>query len=381
MTMRITLGRRKSRIIVTKGKKIITVVGARPQFIKLAAVSRQMKKRKYIREIIVHTGQHYDDEMSAVFFRELDIPKPDYQLNVGSGNHGSQTGAMLTKIETVLLMEKPDLVLVYGDTNSTLAGALAATKLHIPVAHVEAGLRSFNRNMPEEINRILTDHISDLLFAPTNTAVQNLLREGIKPDSIMFAGDVMYDIARYYAAIAKGNSRILERYGLERKKYVLSTLHRAENTDNVKRLEQIIDGLASIGQENIVVLPVHPRTKSVLKSMNLNPEINSVIMFIEPVGYLDMIMLEMNALVIMTDSGGVQKEAFFHRVPCVTIREETEWIELLELGWNRLVAPLTSNIIVQRYAEAIRNPVGKNAAPYGYGQSSRIIVEKLQEFL
>lgn len=360
---------------------VATVVGARPQFIKLAAVSRQLRSSALMREILIHTGQHYDDRMSRVFFEELDIPRPHYSLNVGSSSHGKQTAAMLEGIESVLLREKPDVVVVYGDTNSTLAGALAAVKLHIPVAHVEAGLRSFNRRMPEEVNRVLTDHSSDILLAPTKTAVSNLLEEGIPPEAISLAGDVMYDAALYYAERANARSRILDMLRLRPKQYVLSTLHRAENTDDAQRLTDILGGLERIARDVPVVLPLHPRTRFALEAVGLAQNSKTGMMLLEPVGYLDMMMLEKNALVIVTDSGGVQKEAFFHGVPCVTLRDETEWTELLELRWNRLASPLTSDMVVQRYEEAIQEPAGKDAMPYGNGLSSEIIVETLREAL
>lgn len=317
--------------------KIASVVGARPQFIKTAAVSRALRAIEGVKETLIHTGQHYDANMSSVFFEELEIPHPDYNLGIGSATHGAQTGRMLEAIEGVLLKEKPDWVLVYGDTNSTLAGALAAVKLHIPVAHVEAGLRSFNRRMPEEINRVLTDHASDLLFAPTQTAVENLQREGIPDARIKLVGDVMYDAALYYGAKAERQSRILNALKLEPKGYILATIHRAENTDDPLRLRAIFDSLAEIAHEIKVVLPLHPRTRAALVQASLYDKAAQSICLIEPVGYLDMMMLEKNARLIATDSGGVQKEAFFYHVPCVTLREETEWVELVELGWNYLI--------------------------------------------
>lgn len=301
-------------------------------------VSRVLRAKPGVREILVHTGQHFDDNMSEVFFRELDIPKPDYHLGIGGGTHGQNTGRMLEAIERVLMEEKPDWVLVYGDTDSTLAGALAAAKLHVPVAHVEAGLRSFNRRMPEEINRVLTDHIADLLFAPTEVAVRNLLREGIPPDRVHWVGDVMYDAALYYGEKAEKQSRILSRLGLKPKSYILATIHRAENTDDPVRLEVLLQALAEVHREIPVVFPVHPRTRKRAEAFGLGPLLNTV-MAVDPVGYLDMVMLERNARLIATDSGGVQKEAFFHKVPCVTLREETEWMELVEAGWNKLCPP------------------------------------------
>jgi UDP-GlcNAc3NAcA epimerase len=298
--------------------QIVTVVGARPQFIKAATVSRELRAKSGVEEVLVHTGQHYDENMSDVFFEELEIPHPDHHLGIGSGSHGTQTGRMLEAAERVLLAAEPDLVLVYGDTNSTLAGALAAVKLHIPVAHVEAGLRSSNRRMPEEINRVLTDHASDLLFTPTETATENLRREGISAESIYWVGDVMYDAALFYADKAKEKEEILKRLQLEPKGYVLATVHRAENTDDLGRLRAIFEGLERVADSSPVIMPLHPRAKKKLSRLGLR---NSKIRYLDPVGYLDMISLEKNAAVIATDSGGVQKEAFFYRVPCVTLRE------------------------------------------------------------
>ncbi len=350
--------------------KIITIVGARPQFIKAAAVSRMLRSTEGVKEILVHTGQHYDANMSDVFFEELEIPRPDYNLGIGSGTHGAQTGKMLEAIEKVLLEEKPDWVLVYGDTNSTLAGALAAVKLHIPVAHVEAGLRSFNRHMPEEINRVLTDHASDLLFAPTKTAVINLRHEGIPEERIKLVGDVMYDAALFYGKRAERQSQILNKLGLKPKGYVLATVHRAENTDDPVRLKVIFDALCEIAREIKVVLPLHPRTREALIKSGIYDKVASGICLTEPVGYLDMVMLEKNACLIATDSGGVQKEAFFYRVPCVTLREETEWVELVELGWNLVVPPFS----VGEIADAVRSRLGSfkgvEENPYGEGHSA-----------
>jgi UDP-GlcNAc3NAcA epimerase len=317
--------------------KIISIVGARPQFVKAAAVTRAIERSSQLQHVLVHTGQHYDDNMSEIFFRELEVPKPDYYLGVGSATHGAQTGRMLEAIEQIVPQIVPDWVLVYGDTNSTLAGALTAVKLHIPVAHVEAGLRSFNRRMPEEINRVLTDHAADLLFAPTATAVENLEREGIPHGRIFLAGDVMYDAAVFYGAKADAGSRILQELGLRPKQYILATIHRAENTDDGDRLRSIFEGMEMVAKEIPVVVPLHPRTRQALKQKLSLDRIAKHIFIIEPVGYLDMVMLEKHSRLIVTDSGGVQKEAFFYHVPCATLRDETEWVELVELGWNRLV--------------------------------------------
>ncbi len=357
----------------TRQIKVVSVVGARPQFIKAAAVSRVLRATPGVREVLVHTGQHYDDNMSRIFFEELEIPEPDYHLGIGGGTHGQNTGRMLEAIEKVLLHEDPDWVLVYGDTDSTLAGALAAVKLHIPVAHVEAGLRSFNRRMPEEINRVLTDHASDLLFAPTETALKNLLREGIPEERIHLVGDVMYDAALYYGEKAERESRILERLSLTRKGYILATVHRAENTDDPARLRAILQALSEAAQEVEVVFPVHPRTRKAMERYELTDLVRPLIVT-DPVGYLDMVMLEKNARLIVTDSGGVQKEAFFYRVPCVTLREETEWVELVELGWNRLLPPgcLSSSALLE--ISGGREP---ELELYGGGIAAKRVVEQL----
>ncbi len=353
--------------------KIITVIGARPQFIKAAVVSRILRKSSKCREILLHTGQHYDDNMSDIFFRELGIPHPDYNLNIGSGQHGTQTGKMLGAIEEVLLKQKPDWVLVYGDTNSTLAGALAAVKLHIPVAHIEAGLRSFNRNMPEEINRVLTDHAADLLFAPTKTAVKNLKKEGVPNQKVCLVGDVMYDAALYYGKKSQQISRILEKLHLKSNKYILSTIHRAENTDDPKRLNAIISAFKKVSQSVPIVLPLHPRTQSYLKKVNLVTDNFKVI---DPVGYLDMVMLEKNSCLIATDSGGVQKEAFFYRVPCVTLRDETEWVELVQNGWNFIVKPNSSVTIAKRIMTHLGKQ-GRKCQLYGNGNAGELILKEL----
>ncbi len=351
--------------------KIVTIIGARPQFIKAATVSRQVRKQTQIREILVHTGQHYDDNMSDIFFEELDIPQPDYHLGIGSSSHGVQTGQMLAAIENVLIKEKADWVLVYGDTNSTLAGALAAVKLHIPVAHVEAGLRSFNRRMPEEINRVLTDHASDFLFAPTETAVKNLAQEGLT--KVQQVGDVMYDAALYYAERAQQRSKILENLNLSAKSYLLATIHRAENTDDPKRLRAIFQGLMSI--EMPVVLPLHPRTRKCLAENNLLTEVEKHLHILLPVGYLDMVMLEKNAKIVVTDSGGVQKEAFFYQVPCVTVREETEWVELVEKGFNQLIG--TESIAFTIHKTLTEKVLNWNCPLYGDGKAANAVLATL----
>jgi len=320
-------------------KKIITVVGARPQFIKAATLSRQFKLIG-IDEKIIHTGQHFDANMSEVFFEEMEIPKPTFQLDINGLTHGAMTGRMLEGIEAILLQEKPDGLLVYGDTNSTLAGALAASKLHIPVIHVEAGLRSFNMDMPEEINRILTDRISTVLFCPTDTAINNLKREGYDnmPIKIIKNGDVMQDAAMYYAAKAEQKSDIIKKIGLQN--FVLATIHRQENTDYPKNLKAIITGLNEINRQTPVVVPIHPRTRNILAQLNILPEFK----LIDPVGYFDMIMLLKSCEMVITDSGGVQKEAFFFGKHCITLREQTEWVELIDNGFNLLVGSDASKL-------------------------------------
>ncbi len=318
--------------------KVVTIIGARPQFIKAAAVSAVLKKNSEIHEVLLHTGQHFDDNMSKNFFDELEITTPQYNLGISGGLHGAQTGRMLEKVEETLVDESPDAVMVYGDTNSTLAGALAASKLHIPVVHIEAGLRSFNRHMPEEINRLVTDHLSDALFVPTSTGIENLRREGILEEKLHFVGDVMYDAALHFGKKAEHSSSILDRLKLASKKYVLATIHRAENTDTPHLLHALLDGLMQIARTIPVILPLHPRTRKIIENDDRLSKLNAIkgLQIIDPVGYLDMILLEKNAQLIATDSGGVQKEAFFYRVPCVTLRNETEWTELVELGWNTL---------------------------------------------
>ena len=329
--------------------KIITVIGARPQIIKAAAISRAIKNKfsKEINEVIVHTGQHYDKNMSEVFFQELDIPKPNYNLKVGSGKHGVQTADMIKGIEHILDIEKPEYIILYGDTNSTLAGAIAASKINVPIVHIEAGLRSFNKNMPEEINRILCDQISSLLFSPTKTGYINLLNEGFKNNKMPFTfnnpgifhcGDIMYDNSLYFADIANKKSTILKKLSLKEKPFILTTIHRNQNTDDVNRLQVIFDSLLKVVKENNIdiVLPIHPRTRKMLINLNKKSfseiENNQQIQIINPVPFLDMISLEKSASLIITDSGGVQKEAYFFKKPCVILRPETEWIEVVESG-------------------------------------------------
>lgn len=378
---------------------LITIVGARPQFIKAAALSRSISTRfaDKIEEKIIHTGQHYDPEMSAVFFEELRIPRPYRHLNIGSGNHGAQTGHMLQGIEEVLLAEKPDLVLVYGDTNSTLAGALAAAKIHIPVAHVEAGLRSFNKAMPEEINRILTDHVSSLLFPPTAVGAQNLQAEGYTSHSeenagpdhprVVLAGDVMYDNAMFYRDIAEGQtSGWLGEHGLASNHFFLSTIHRNANTDDPVRLKSIFLALIQIADTYgiPVVLPLHPRTR---KMIHLYAETDPFfrdlpddkLRIIPPASFLQMIMLESNCRLVLTDSGGVQKEAYFYRKPCVVLRPETEWVELVENGFA-VLADCETERIAGAVQQLLSQSINWNVNLYGSGNASAIICESILSF-
>jgi len=413
--------------------KCVTVVGARPQFVKAAAVRRaietyseqraltgQRRSRKAFQEVLIHTGQHYDYGMDGVFFKELQLPKPDHHLGVGSGSHARQTALMLERIEAIVQKEKPDVVLVYGDTNSTLAGALVAAKLDIPVAHVEAGLRSYNRVMPEETNRVLTDHLSTLLFCPTLQSLQNLQKEGIrngKEKVVKRVGDVMYDSILYYSAVADRTSTILHDLGMstpnaERRtlndsmsgsfsphasrltpndsrygssspnaehrtpNYYLATLHRAENTDDPGRLKSILAALHEIGKDAPVILPLHPRTQKMMKTYGLRLT-GERIRQTDPVSYLDMLALEKNARAILTDSGGVQKEAYWFHVPCFTLREETEWVETVESGWNVLVGTETGRIVEEVHRKRRRNPPQKGTQLFGDGRASQKIVQSL----
>jgi UDP-N-acetylglucosamine 2-epimerase len=369
--------------------KIVTIVGARPQFIKAASVSRAVqtsnKEEKKIEEILVHTGQHYDYLMDRIFFEELEIPNPHHHLGVGSGSHGKQTGVMLERIETILQNENPEVVLVYGDTNSTLAGALAAAKLNIPIAHVEAGLRSYAQAMPEEINRVLADHLSTFLFCPTVQAVKNLSKEGIrngKGKVVKNVGDVMYDSILYYSKLAEKKSTILKDLGLNTShesrvtSYYLATLHRAENTDDPKKLQSILKALNMIGKEAPVILPLHPRTKKMIDLHRLSKETQNV-KIIDPVSYLNMLALERHARAILTDSGGVQKEAYWFRVPCITLREETEWIETVRSGWNVLAGSETERIIEGVRKISNRKRQRKTRDSFGNGKASGKIVDFL----
>lgn len=357
--------------------KIITVVGARPQFIKAAAVSRAFRTDSSIEEIIIHTGQHYDANMSDVFFDEMDIPKPKYQLDVNGLGHGAMTGQMLEKIEKVLLEEKPDWVLVYGDTNSTLAGALAAKKLHFKVAHVEAGLRSFNIRMPEEINRILTDRISNILLCPTQTAIDNLDKEGYAniDAKIDLTGDVMYDAALFYQQQSEAKSTVMKSLNLS-KEFILCTIHRAENTDDPSRLKAILSALETLNQDCEIVLPIHPRTAGILRKMG----IQSNLKLIDPVGYFDMIQLLSNCSLVLTDSGGLQKEAFYFDKYCITMRDETEWVELVSNGFNFIAGADEQKIVA--LAKEYMGKAFPTDAPklYGDGKASFKIMEAIKNY-
>ena len=398
--------------------KIITIIGARPQFIKAAPVSRAIAEHNRLTphsspltEVIIHTGQHFDADMSDVFFSELDIPKPDYNLGINSASHGAMTGRMLEKIEEILIKEKPDWVLVYGDTDSTLAGALAAVKLHLPIAHVEAGLRSFNREMPEEHNRVLTDHCADILFCPTQNAVDNLQAEGIinasspanqlnsssaqeLPRTVALVGDTMYDAVLQFSEIARRQSTILDDLGIRSKEYLLATVHRPYNTDIPENLQNIISAFLEINEP--IIFPVHPRTRQKLNSLsahqlNSSPahqlkslstyQLNSSsaqqlksLILIPPVGYLDMLMLEQNAKAILTDSGGMQKEAYWFGVPCITLREETEWVETVKTGWNVVVGADHKKIVD---ATILFKPPVQRPELYGDGRAAERIVRIL----
>lgn len=335
--------------MLSDSKKIATVIGARPQFIKAAVVSRALESMTGLREVVVHTGQHFDHNMSGIFFDELQIKEPDHHLGINGGSQSAQTGRMLSRIEEVLVGEQPDMVLVYGDTNSTLAGALAASKLNIPVAHVEAGLRSFDRRMPEEINRVVTDHVSTLLLAPTQTAVRQLHTEGIT-NNVHLTGDVMLDSVLENVEKAELKSQILSRLGVSKGSYSLATVHRSENTVDSERLGHIVEALAELAESEPLIWPVHPRTRNVLNELDIISPGNKIRM-IQPLPYMDLLVLEKNAKVILTDSGGIQKEACWFGVPCVTLRDQTEWVETVELGWNQL-AGADRRQILQAFAAA-----------------------------
>ncbi len=350
--------------------KILTILGARPQFIKAGSVSREIAKHKEIEEIIVHTGQHYDANMSDIFFQEMLLPKPDYFLGIGGKSHGAMTGQMIEKIEEVCLKEKPDWIMVYGDTNSTLAGAIVASKLHVKLAHIEAGLRSFNMNMPEEINRILTDRVSNILFCPTDTAVQNLKNEGFDTFTckVVKSGDVMQDGALFYKEFAKKPSCDIQN------DFILCTIHRAENTDDEQRLRAIFEALEEIAQEKQIILPLHPRTKKILENLDLNFQNLTII---DPVGYLEMVWLIDHSSLVMTDSGGLQKEAYFFSKPCITLRDETEWIELVTCKANTLVGADKNKILEAYKTRSSFDSTNSSLDLYGGGKASEMIIKEL----
>jgi len=352
--------------------RILTVIGARPQFIKAAAFSSVLRGRGHT-EFLVHTGQHYDANMSDIFFAELGIPTPDVNLNAGSGNHGEMTGAMLAGIERYCLEQKPKVLVVYGDTNSTLAGALAAAKLHIPVAHIEAGLRSFNKAMPEEINRVLTDHVSDVLLCPSPSAVANLAREGISK-GVHQVGDLMYDTQLKAVSLSRKHESLVGQLGLKPGSYALATIHRPSNTDDVQTLHNLLGSLAESGMP--VIFPMHPRCRARVESAGLMPLVaKSSVQIIEPVGYLHMTQLLQGAQIVLTDSGGLQKEAYWMHVPCITLREESEWVETVECGWNQVVGtdPARVQLAIQRASKPVAHPDF-----YGDGSAGRQICELLE---
>jgi UDP-GlcNAc3NAcA epimerase len=353
--------------------KIVTILGARPQFIKAGSISREIAKHKNIQEVIVHTGQHFDANMSDVFFNEMQIEKPNYNLNINGLGHGAMTGQMMEKIEEVVLKEKPDWVMVYGDTNSTLAGAIVASKLHIKLAHIEAGLRSFNMKMPEEVNRILTDRVSQILFCPTDIAIENLNNEGYEnlDIKVIKSGDVMQDGAIFYKNLAvKPDIKIKE-------DYILCTIHRAENTDDEKRLRDIFESLNDIAQEKKIILPLHPRTKNILKKLDID---TNNLTIIDPVGYLEMVWLIDNCELVMTDSGGLQKEAYFFKKQCITLRDETEWVELCECGANTLVGANKEKIIQAYKNNNTFDIKNSELNMYGGGNASQNIIKELMEY-
>jgi UDP-GlcNAc3NAcA epimerase len=375
--------------------KIITIVGARPQFIKSAAISRAIQTHfsDKIQEIIVHTGQHYDHAMSQIFFDEMKIPKPDYNLQVGSGTHGKQTAEMIVGIEEILLSEKPQALVVYGDTNSTLAGAIAAAKYHIPIVHIEAGLRSFNKKMPEEVNRIMCDHVSTLLFSPTATGFQNLQNEGFNANNtppfsadnpcIYHCGDIMYDNSLYFGEYIQTKPEIFEKFSVQPNEYILATIHRNNNTDDHQRLTNIFRALIEISKEIDIILPIHPRTKKMLESFSdikAEIETNSRIKIIAPLGFLDMTALEANCKMVMTDSGGVQKEAYYFQKPCVIFRPETEWVELIENG-TCIIADADSERILKAYKELISKENLQYPDIFGDGKSAIFIMGEIYRYL
>ncbi len=374
-------------------QKLLTIIGARPQIIKAAALNRAIQNKFHgkLKEIIVHTGQHYDENMSEVFFGEMNIPRPDYNLGVGSGSHGKQTARMIEGIEELLLKEKPDYIILYGDTNSTLAGAVAASKLHIPIVHIEAGLRSFNRKMPEEINRITCDHLSTLLFSPTQTGFENLVREGFDKDAkspftpdnpgIFHCGDVMYDNSLFFADLAAQKSNVIEKYSIPKDNFILSTVHRDHNTDEPQRLNAIFEAFLRIADETSIVLPLHPRTRKMLqleqhKKLFKQLETHPGIILIPPVSFFDVIQLEQNAKMIITDSGGVQKEAYFFQKPCIILRPQTEWVEILETGLA-VLADADKSRILDAYEKFKSIKIDAFPPIFGDGHAAEFICSKL----
>ena len=380
-------------------KRIITIIGARPQIIKSSALSRAIRLSfsDKLEELIVHTGQHYDENMSNVFFEEMEIPKPNYNLNVGSGSHGAQTAKMIEGLEKIFLQEKPDAIVIYGDTNSTIAGAIAAAKIHIPIVHIEAGLRSYNKSMPEEINRIAADHMSTLLFSPTKTGISNLQKEGfsleinekasIDKPNVYMCGDIMYDNSLYFSAFSEEKSKIIQELGLSTNNYILCTIHRDSNTDYTNNINAIFNALVDLQEKSglRIILPIHPRTKgkmSELLEIELMLKINSnpKIQIIPPAGFLDIISLEKNARIIITDSGGLQKEAFFFQKPCVILREQTEWVEIIENG-NAILAGANYDKIVSAFHDLINKSNYTYPLFYGNGQASNFICSKILDDL
>ena len=373
--------------------KIITIVGARPQIIKAAAISRAIAARNMVEEIIIHTGQHYDDNMSEIFFRELGIPLPNINLKVGSGSHGEQTAIMIEKIEKVLIEEKPNAIVVYGDTNSTLATAVAASKIHVPIVHVEAGLRSFNKKMPEEVNRIMCDHVSTLLFSPTNTGLSNLINEGFNLNSdgnatmdnpqIYHCGDVMYDNSIYFSALSDKQSNLINDLGIEENKFILSTVHRNDNTDNVENLQNIFQSFIEIGQmyQLPIILPLHPRTSKMMekilpKELLIKIRESKYIRIIPPASFLDIISLEKNCKLVITDSGGVQKEAYFFKKPCIILRPQTEWVEIVETK-SAVISDTNSKIILEATERFLSNPDLEFPEVFGNGNAASFIAQEM----
>lgn len=377
--------------------KIITIVGARPQIIKAAAISRAIAARNMVEEIIIHTGQHYDDNMSEIFFRELGIPLPNINLKVGSGSHGEQTAIMIEKIEKVLIEEKPNAIVVYGDTNSTLATAVAASKIHVPIVHVEAGLRSFNKKMPEEVNRIMCDHVSTLLFSPTNTGLSNLINEGFNLNSdgnatmdnpqIYHCGDVMYDNSIYFSALSDKQSNLINDLGIEENKFILSTVHRNDNTDNVENLQNIFQSFIEIGQmyQLPIILPLHPRTSKMMekilpKELLIKIRESKYIRIIPPASFLDIISLEKNCKLVITDSGGVQKEAYFFKKPCIILRPQTEWVEIVETG-SAVITDANKQKIISAVADFFSNKKLDFPPVFGDGKAAEFIVDEITKQL